>query len=239
MLAADLKGRHPEWSKHKCLQEAELALRREDPDPFFADELLRVAPQLCLPHRTTVSAEVEARAWFEHPATQWLIGESCGAGRGRPAERATLLAGMAQMASSSRPELKQSLLDIADSTLLAWAYRLPAGRAATSAAYETLHAMTRRHGAGMCIHANLTMVRELAGLTTSRGRPVFTDPLRDLAVDGTLIAANVPQHAPKGRSPRKRKAHERQIAGPDRPMAQYVIYAGGKIVSNAVGSGDD
>lgn len=233
MIAAELQGQHPEWSRRRCEQEADRVLRQHDDNPHFADELLRVAPQLFLPHRSTVAPEVEARAWFEHPAMQWLQGEACAGGPGRPAERTALFTGLAHMASGSRPELKLAMREIAGTPAWAWAYRVPSSRAATSAAYKTLHTMTSRQPAGMCIHANLTMVLELAGLMTSRGHARFTSPFRDIAVDGTLIAANVPQRAPQGRSPRERKARERRIAGPRRPMAQYVVYKGGRIISDA------
>jgi hypothetical protein len=236
MLAAELQGLHVDWSPHRCWQEAELELRRRDSNPYFADELLSVAPQLYLPHRSTVAPEVEARTWFEHPAMRWVIGEACAGGNGRPAERDPLFAGLAHMASSSRPDMKLSLREIAHSTSWSWAYSIPSSRAASSACYDTLHAMTRRHAAGMCIHANLALVLELAGLTMSRGGAKYTNPLRDVAVDGTLIAANVPQHAPPGRSPRERKTAERRIAGPHRPMAQYVVYKGGRIVFDATSS---
>lgn len=233
MIAAELAGKHPEWSPRRCHREAELAIRLQDANPHFADELLRVAPQLYLPHRSTVAPEVEARVWVEHPAMQWVIGVVCGDAPGRPADRGTPFAGMQHMVANGRPELQLSLRTIAQSAGQAWAYRAPVPRAATSAAYSTVNAMVCRHRPGICVHANLAMVLELAALTTPKGRPMFTDPLRYVAVDGTLIPANVPQRAPKGRSPRERKAQERRIAGPDRPMAQYVVYERGKTVSDA------
>lgn len=237
-ITAELKGEHPDWSEKRCEREAELELRRHDFNPHFADELLRVCPQSYLPHRSKLSPEVEARAWVEHPVMQWLIGVVCGPTNGRPADRHTLLAALMQMVSGSRPDMQEALRAIAQSALLMWAHVAPPTRAATSAAYATLKALVDRHPAGLCIHANLEMVLEMAALTKPNGKPMFTDPLRDVAVDGMLMSANVPQRAPKGRSKRERKARERRIAGPDRPMAQFVVYADGRVVADATDDGD-
>lgn len=237
-ITAELKGEHPDWSERRCEREAELELRRHDSNPHFADELLRVCPQSYLPHRSKISPEVEARAWVEHPVMQWLIGVMCGPTKGRPADRHTLLAALMQMVSGSRPDMQEALRAIAQSALLMWAHLAPPTRAATSAAYATLKALVDRHPAGLCIHANLDMVLEMAALTKPNGKPMFTNPLRDIAVDGMLMPANVPQRAPKERSKRERKAHERRIAGPDRPMAQYVVYADGRVIADATNYGD-
>lgn len=230
-MAAGLAGEHPEWSDRRCEQEAERELRLHDDNPHFADQWLRVRPQVTLPKRAFLAPEVEARAMVEHPSSQWLLGDLGRWDDGRPAERLHLIAGLLHMVDSSRPDFKEALRSVALSPNLMWAYRVPVARAPTSAAYATLHAMVRRRPAGMCIHANLAMVLELAELVRTRGS---TDPLRDLAVDGTLIPANVPQRAPRGRSPRERKVSERRIAGPDRPMAQYVVYQHGRIIADAV-----
>lgn len=234
MLVAEFEGLHPEWSERRCEQEAERELRLQDDNPFYADERLDVAPQLTAPDSTEVAPEVETRAWVEHPEMQWLIGVVCAHRWGRPADRVTLFAVMLHMVTGSRPEVKMSLRTIAQSLLLTWALRSPDTRSSSSAAYRTLRAITERHPAGMCIHVNLAMVLELVARTPPNTKKRGArHVLRDIAVDGTLIPANVPQRPPKGRSVRERKRNERRIAGPDRPMAQYVVYAGGKIVATA------
>lgn len=233
MLAAEIAGRRPEWSPQRCLREAEVALRLQDDNPYFADELLRVAPRRRLPHRSKIAPEIEARAWVAHPVMQWLIALVCAGAPGRPTDRTTPFAGMLHMVANSRPELQSSLRAVAQSLVLTWAYRVRSPRAATSSAYSTVSAMSSRRPPGLCIHANLEMVMELATLTTRNGQPMFTDALRDIAVDGTLIPANAPQRAPGGRSPRERKRRERRIAGALRPMAQYVVYSAGRIIARA------
>lgn len=234
MLVAELQGLHPEWSERHCEQEAERELRLQDENPFYADERLDVAPELMCPDSTEVASEVEARVWVEHPAMQWLIGLASAHACGRPADRRTLFAAMLHMVAGSRPEVKMSLRTIAQSLLLTWALRAPDTRSSSSAAYHTLRVLTERHPAGMCIHVNVAMVLELVALTQPKGKKRRArHVLRDMTIDGTLVPANVPQRAPKGRSPRARKQNERRIAGPDRPMVQYVIYAGGKVVATA------
>ena len=87
MLVAELTGKHPEWSDRRRKQEADLILRREHKNPYFADEYINVAPAPHLPEGVTVSREVEARAWVEHPAMQWLMQVVCNHPNGRPGER--------------------------------------------------------------------------------------------------------------------------------------------------------
>jgi hypothetical protein len=239
-LAAEFAAQDRDLTEAECRLKARDELARRDANPYYAREVDRVAPQVQLPRREGVEVDVETRAWLDHPLMVWLTRQLTGDARdGRRGNRGMLIAGLYFMVSHLRPELARSMIEIAQSRLRMWAHRRPPRCASRSARYGTLAAMLGRHPPGLAVHVNLEMVLELASLRRWNGGTMFIDPLRYLAVDGTLIPANCAQNPPRGRSPRERKRRERHTAGPDRPMAQFVVYKSGRVTYDAANIDDD
>jgi len=131
-----------------------------------------------------------------------------------------------KMAYFGRPDFLNALEKFEGGSRYGWAFGNPEGPDCLSSRYHSLNSIIKRKKPGAAIHVNLDLVDEaLAMKDPQTGEPMYPNAFRYCAVDGTLIEADVPQRSPRGKSRRERKKNERLIAGPERPMVQYVWYS--------------
>lgn len=217
----------PDLSLSKATIRAEEFAKEEgDKNPHFDGVFLATEPPFRMPARSRTCPVAEMKAISDLPEMSWLLGEMKAAKTGRPANREMVVAALRKMSFYGRPDLLNTYREFSSNPGLAWAHGDPEVPSSLSKLYDQLKSFARRMPSGMVIHANLALIERIANLKDRRtGKLLFPNAFKYCAVDGTLIEADVPQGAPRGRSQRERKVMERSITGPETRMVQFVWYS--------------
>ena len=120
--------------------------------------------------------------------------------------------------TSNRKSVRAARRDILDNQpCLNWAHDYPGSGQRQSAFYEALKKMLAERDPSAATAVNIELVKELAALRDDKGRPRHPLIGQNLAVDGTLIEADVQQRQAKGEL-------KDLLHGPERELVEMVIY---------------
>lgn len=226
-LTEEILDRRSDLTRTKAEERATKLVRDgQRRNPHFARVFLETRPSIKAVEKSKISYLAEIRAIVRHPGIAWLLAYLESGRIGRPAKRALVVAALMRMAYFGRPDFLQTLRMFEGRGSESWAFGHPDGPQGLSSRYHSLSSIIKRTKPGAAIHVNFDLIDEILAMKDPEtGEPMYPDAFKYCAVDGTLIDADVPQRPPRGRSPRERKENERLIAGPRRPMVQYVWYS--------------
>lgn len=226
-LAAHYIDLDPSLSLAKATERAlEVAKEEGDKNPHFDGVFLATEPPFRMPARSRTCPIAEMKAISDLPEMAWLFNEMTSARTGRPANREMVVAALRRMSFYGRPDVLNTYRDFASNPGLSWAHGDPEIPSSLPKLYDQLRSFVRRMPPGMVIHTNLALIDRIATMRNRRtGKPLFPNAFKYCAVDGTLIEADVPQGAPRGRSQRERKMTERTINTSETRMVQFVWYS--------------
>jgi hypothetical protein len=227
-LTGLLLEQDPDLGRAKAKKQAERLVRQaQEGNRHYVKVFLRTLPSLRFKPSQWVSTLAEIRATVTHPKVAWLMRHMAASTAGRPAVRALIVVALFKMARFNRPDFANTVKDLEGSKRYRWAFGGDlAGPGHISSRYSSLNSIVNNVKPGATIHVNLDLIDEILAMRNPKtGQVMFPDAFKRCAIDGTLIEADVPQYPPTGDSRRARKENERKIAGPVRPMVQYVWYS--------------